>query len=747
MQFINQIRKKLGLVGEDEKSSDEIDSKKDPNKEYRAFLWQEPGFHRTLGSMWFQYLPYIVTAFFSIVYFVIILPTFIPPETLGQDFMFRYLMGFFFALAEVGIGDAIQRFISEKRISQPEYTIYYIQFFIWFRLFSGLFLVTGISIWVFEFLPATQMLTYGMWYFLLYSMMQYPGFLTAYMSALQGYQQFNKVNYINIGMILVNIGTTYGLVNLLTFLGSLSPVIGDSMGSMYGLVISQIANSFIVFILSSKLFKGMLQKINPQWTLKKTFMVEYDGQILRECLSFGAKSMISTFLDTGLKMAITFLAMSWLTNYATIYGIFTILANLAVLVSVDIPITPIVSEAYNNKKYDLTEYYLGHGLKYCGVFAAQFGSAILAISPMFLVLTGPYALSVVYLPYIAISRVFFAFGIFLDNSCTACNHPFYRFYNYLLENVSRIILMYIFIVVMHYGWYGYLYAEMGSYIIKNTGGWILFRAKIMNPYISVMQTIVLPLIAGVLNYLALSGLIFVLEAPLKFVFGSVIAIGIFVVIGFVITPLCVFWPVYTLLGGWDPVGLDILEEATEISDISKPIARLFNKVVQRLARKSPFYNKFRIHFRSAQFQLDELRVMMGREAKSTLHVWDLVPELIELDANEIERRTQEMILKNLSHDACLRLLAEATLRVQDVIRRPTGPFSRIEGAMEINMDFVNDHPNPEKVQKLAKDLDHSHPSMEEICRLIAGRELLHEVLKRHGKKGKVQTPVVHISRK
>lgn len=739
--MITRIRKLLGMGNEDAE-------KKDPNKEYRDFLWQEPGFHRTLGSILFQYLPYLVTAFFSIVYFVIILPTFIPPETLGQNLMITYLMGFFFAMAEVGIGDAIQRFISEKRISQPEYTIYYIQFFIYFRLFSGLFLVTAISIWVFYFLPSSALLTYGMWFFLLYSMLEYPGFLTAYMSALQGYQQFNKVNYINVGMILVNVGTTYSIVSLFTFLGSLNPVIGDTMGSTFGIIISQIVNNFIIFILSSKIFKQLLQKINPEWTLKKTFKIEFNAQILRECLLFGARSMVSTFLDTGLKMAITFLAITWLPDYATIYGIFTILLNLVTLISIDIPITPIVSEAYNNKKFDLTEYYLGHGLKYCGLFASQFCSALLAIAPMFLVLTGPYALSVIYLPYIAINRVFYAFGIFLDNSCTACNHPFYRFYNYLFENGSRIILMYIFIIILNFGWYGYLYAEMGSYIIKNAGGWLLFRVKIMNPYMSAMQTIILPFVAGIINYLVLSGLIFVLQTPLNLVFGAVIAIGIFVVIGFLVTPLFVFWPVYTLLGGWDPVGLDILEEATEISDISKPIAKLFNKVVQKLARKSPFYNKFRIHFRSAQFQLDELRVMMGREPKGSLHVWDLMPKLIELDQSEIERHTREITLQKLTRDECIRLLAEATLRVQDVVRRHVGPLARIEGAMEINTDYLNDHPNPEKVHKFAKEINQtSHLALKDIYRLIAERELLYDVLKRHGKKGRLETPVVHLSRK
>ena len=134
------------------------------------------------------------------------MPTYIPTETLGTNTVFTQILGFSGVLAELGLSDAIQRFISEKRITQPQYTIYYLQFFILFKLFSGLLMVTGIAIWTFIFVPQTA-LAYSMWYYLIYSFLQYPGWFNVYNASLSGYQQFNKTNYIALAGQGVNLLT------------------------------------------------------------------------------------------------------------------------------------------------------------------------------------------------------------------------------------------------------------------------------------------------------------------------------------------------------------------------------------------------------------------------------------------------------------------------------------------------------------------------------------------------------------
>jgi hypothetical protein len=133
-------------------------------------------------------------------------------------------------------------------------------------MFSGLIVVTAITAWVFIFLRGYVPLVYSMWYLLLYALLQYPGFWNVFTSALQGYQQFNKVNFINTGMLLVNIGTGYGCITLFKFIGSLNPMFGETMGSMFGFIAGLYLNNVLTFLLSSVVFKKVLAQIDPSWT-------------------------------------------------------------------------------------------------------------------------------------------------------------------------------------------------------------------------------------------------------------------------------------------------------------------------------------------------------------------------------------------------------------------------------------------------------------------------------------------------
>ena len=81
-----------------------------------------------------------------------------------------------------------------------------------------------------------------------------------------------------------------------------------------------------------------------------------------------------------------------------------------------------------------------------------------------------------------------------------------------------------------------------------------------------MQTIILPLIAGLVDGRCTWALNVTTFAAIASILTPVPTISIYMLIGFTVTPLLIFWPVYTILGGWDPVGLDIMNEATEVSE-------------------------------------------------------------------------------------------------------------------------------------------------------------------------------------
>ncbi len=181
-----------------------------------------------------------------------------------------------------------------------------------------------------------------------------------------------------------------------------------------------------------------------------------------------------------------------------------------------------------------------------------------------------------------------------------------------------------------------------------------------------------------------------------------------------------------------------MEEATEISDLSKPIARQFNKITQKLARKSPFYNHFRIHFRSAQFELDELRVMMGREPKHSLHVFDYLPKLAILDTKDVANAAFLLSKENKSYDELVWLFAEESLRVQDAISFNSGYGSK-PPTIKIKPELLNHHPNHEKIKKRAEFIyNNYHPTERDLHWYISERRLLYEYISKRTKEEEIE---------
>ena len=528
--------------------------------------------------------------------------------------------------------------------------------------------------------------------------------------------------------------TSVSMVNLFRYIFGSMPQYGEGFGNLLGVVVGLYLNNIFVFVVSGYVFKPILKSINPEWTMAKTFKPEFPKEIIGECLRFGIQSMSATFVDTGFKMVITYMAILWLPSYGTLFGLFTASMNLVTLCAIDIPITPIVSEAYNNKKKDLTEYYMGHGLKYCGMFASIFGSTILAIAPIFIYMAGPYAEIAPYLPYIVLTRMIFGFGKMLDDCTNGCDKPFFRVFYYLIENSARLGFMALFILGLNLGWVGYLLAEGCGMFLKVIIGWAIFRYRIMNPYMSVMQTLILPAISGLVHFLVIKGLILILFNPMSALIGPHVSIGIFSGICLIITPLFVWWPTYTLLGGWDPVGLDIMEEATEIAGISKVIARQFNKMTKKLARKSPWYNRWRIHFRSAQYELDEIRVMMGREPKRSLHVFDFMPKLPILQHSDINFQAYDISKRGMTYDQLIWMLAEESLRIQEAITISSTSKNK-PPKFRIKPDFLNHQPSHEKIEKRAKMIaEQQRPPTNELHWYIAERMLLYKYISENSDK-------------
>ncbi|MBD3185533.1 hypothetical protein GF325_01795, partial [Candidatus Bathyarchaeota archaeon] len=177
--------------------------------------WENIGYHRVLGSFFWN----IVFAVLMVGY-VMLIPVFIPyPESMG---FYNILTGIFnsiFTLADLGTASATSRFIAEWRVKDPNRTIMYVRFFIWFQSFTGLAQTTVISIIGLHALGATN-ISYMPWLFLWLSTVQYPGWLSVFTEAMKGFQQFGKVSLIQV-------------LNTI-FFQSLTLAIGAQLGAILG---------------------------------------------------------------------------------------------------------------------------------------------------------------------------------------------------------------------------------------------------------------------------------------------------------------------------------------------------------------------------------------------------------------------------------------------------------------------------------------------------------------------------------
>nr|MDO8118016.1 hypothetical protein [Candidatus Sigynarchaeota archaeon] len=159
--------------------------------------WQKIGFHRPLAGILFNLVFVFIAAGFGIVFAVWFIPNIVFPfaSGLGYQDLVLNLFGLLFTVLDVGIGASISMFVAEENIKNPRKGIFYLQFFIWFQMISGLFQVTGISIWAIFFAPGSN-LGYAIWFLVIYGTIQYPGCLWIFNGGLQAYQRFDKARLV-----------------------------------------------------------------------------------------------------------------------------------------------------------------------------------------------------------------------------------------------------------------------------------------------------------------------------------------------------------------------------------------------------------------------------------------------------------------------------------------------------------------------------------------------------------------------
>ena len=87
---------------------------------------------------------------------------------------------------------------------------------------------------------------------------------------------------------------------------------------------------------------------------------------------------------------------------------------------------------------------------------------------------------------------------------------------------------------------------------------------------------------------------------------------IVVFLAILVIPLFIYFPLYSLFGGWDDDTLEVFKQAVKISGPSKGFVGLIYKISKKVSSISPLHNRFPIKSDDAFKEIRELMEIRDR---------------------------------------------------------------------------------------------------------------------------------------
>ena len=167
----------------------EVEKRKDMKS---GELWNAIGFHKPLAGFYYNLSFSLFNLVLSIIISGVIINIFYPyPESNGYRGVTGGIFGLFFTIMDLGTHMTMDRFIADAHIKNPKKMLQYIQYFIYYQWFTGLFQTTVVSLYALFIVPSTS-LSYGVWLMLIVGTYQWPGFLGVFGGVLGSLQQYHR---------------------------------------------------------------------------------------------------------------------------------------------------------------------------------------------------------------------------------------------------------------------------------------------------------------------------------------------------------------------------------------------------------------------------------------------------------------------------------------------------------------------------------------------------------------------------
>jgi O-antigen/teichoic acid export membrane protein len=560
--------------------------------------WKEPGFHRPLAGLLFNLVFIFVAAGFGILISIYLMPNVIYPfpEALGFEDLTNQFFVIYFVILDLGLGAAIQRFVAAENVKDPHQAVKYIQFFIWYQMISGLVQITAIMIWVLYFMPGTD-LVYASWFFLMYSTIQYPGMLWVFRGSLEAFQRLDRANILNI----INIQVFQNICRVICILsgrwvGRNNPIIGELMGATLGSITGKIFSEFISAYLGAHWLSPILKQINPEFSVGTLFLVQFDKEIVKKCLSFGLKVLVPGLIGPAANFIVINMIIRFLPNYSTILGLFAFGEMLAHLVAtITFPgISSSISEAYLNGKYKLTQHYIQQYFRWSAIISCFMIGMLFSGALLIGIIAGEqFSLTTPIIQNFLFFKMISVFASIMDASFVGVGKPEYNVILIGAEQATRIFVLWLLLVPFPSSWLALVYSVGLGWVVKWIVGFILFNKKVLPININIWQTFVASILAAIVEALGVFLVIHFAYSAFASLIGAIPAAVILIIIGIFVGPFLIFFPFYSFFGGWDESSLETLQKAYHMAGPSKFIVNGMINLSLKFAHISPLHNRFK----------------------------------------------------------------------------------------------------------------------------------------------------------
>ncbi len=561
--------------------------------------WEDIGMHRPLGGFMVQFFIGILILLPNVIMSALVFPLLILPSPQAAGF-YDFTLHFFEALwllFDLGTSTALVKFFAEHRVKRPQYSIRFIQIFIWFQLVSGiiqLFLISFLGSIIF---PRT-FLAHMSWVFVTHAFFQWPAFFIVFILIFQG---MNRLDYYQILNLLLygvfNITIQYLVIIIFRLVLGPNIIYGDSLAGAIGYSMGNYVVMWTGFLVGLCFFKRL------GFSVKSIFRVDFTFEEIKITLKFGSKWAIGNLLPPLGWFWQVFLLSAFLPNYTEQQGFFSIAWSFALIVMLvglfAQSILGGVSESFHAGRKKLTQYYAASSLKWSAFFDFFFVAALLTIGPKFILggAGSEWIGAAILIPWLLIFHGFGYLSWLGDWMFAGSDRPGWAAISWIIEQGIRGVLLLLFIPnwTLFSKTFGspmiaVMFAYIPALIIKDIFMWWGIRRSefFRFPWRDVVyQGFIAPILSGILIFLLLDSLFNIIWQ------GDILTSVIILLIG-IIGGIYLFSFIYGLLGGFDDNSLTEFHRAAKMAKGLRFPAILLYKTSRVGARVSPLHNRFPI---------------------------------------------------------------------------------------------------------------------------------------------------------